>query len=132
MFLGREKRLKLHAKEAAFYAAHGAELRHNGELVAKLSGAEALNLCDREYVEGIAGAYKGEDGEKQTVLRYLSLIVSMAKLRKVLSRVAVKSIQAKAEDSRTFQRTRFGIEHHFGRCRLYAGGPTRLLDVRTT
>lgn len=122
--------MKLHAKEAAFYVTLGAELRHEGQLVAKLTGREALNLCDRGYVDGIAGQHKDEAGEKQTVLRYLSLIVSMAKLRKVLSRVAVKSIQAKAEDSRTFQRTRFGIEHHFGRCRLYAGGPTRILPVR--
>lgn len=118
--------MKLHAKEAAFYVTLGAELRHEGQLVAKLTGREALNLCDRGYVEGIAGQHKDEDGEKQTVLRYLSLIVTMAKLRSVLKRVAVKQMQSKAEDSRTFQHTRFGYAHHVRRCNTYQGGVSRL------
>lgn len=105
-------------------------MRHEGQLVAKLTGREALNLCDRGYVEGIAGQHKDEAGEKQTVLRYLSLIVTMAKLRSVLRRVAVKQMQSKAEDSRTFQHTRFGYAHHVRRCLAYEGGPARLLEVR--
>lgn len=122
--------MKLHAKEAAGHVALGAELMHEGRLVAVLTGREALSLCDRGYVEGIAWLTRDDQGERVVVLRYLSLIVTMAKLRSVLRRVAVKQMQSKAEDSRTFQHTRFGYAHHVRRCLAYEGGPARLLEVR--
>lgn len=105
---------------------HRVDLQQDGKLITKLSDAEAMQLCRLNFVRGIMSARKVEGGEKVPVLRYLELIVSVRKLKTVLGRVVVRSLQSVAEDSRTFMRTKFGIQHDLRKCRLYKGGPTRL------
>ena len=98
--------------------------------MAKLSDREAENLCRIGYVEGIFSARRDpETGEKVPVLRYLQLTVSLRTLRTVLKRVSVKVLAVKAEDSKTFMRTKFGVFHDARKCRSYEGGVTRLLPI---
>lgn len=120
----------LPAAEAIPFLFHQIELRKEGQLVAKLSDREAENLCRIGFVEGIFSARRDpETGEKVPVLRYLQLIVTLRKLKTVLQRVSVKVLSVKAEDSKTFMRTKFGVFHDRRKCREYAGGVTRLLPI---
>jgi len=119
------------AAEVVPFLFHMVELQQNGELVTRLSEREAQNLCSLEFVVGRMGRRRDADsGEQVAVLRYLELTVSRKKLKETISRVSVKTLQCKAEDSRTFSGEPHRTRHDFRKCNAYAGGVTRLLPIR--
>lgn len=119
------------AAEVVPFLFHMVELQQNGDLVTRLSEREAQNLCGLGFVVGRMGRRKdAETGKKVPVLRYLELTVSRRKLKETISRVSVKTLQCKAEDSRTFSGEPHRTRHDFRKCDAYAGGVTRLLPIR--
>jgi len=119
------------ANEAAPYLFHRVDLQKDGELVTKLTEQEAANLCRLGFVVGRMGKRRDKaTGEKVLELRYLELTISIRKLKGIMSRVSVKTMQSKAEDSRTFTGESHRVRHDMRKCNAYAGGVTRLLPIR--
>ena len=118
--------MKITAAEALPYLFDRIELMDGGSLVTRLSGGEAANLCRLGYVTGTMSARRDEEGKKVPVLRCLSLSVTQRKLKGVLHRLSVKSINLTAMDSKTTRQTQFGVFHDNRKCDAYFGGPSRL------
>lgn len=119
------------AAEVDPFLFHMVELQKDGELVTKLTEQEARNLCKLEFVVGRMSERRDKETRKKIpVLRYLELTVSRKKLKETISRVSVKTLQCKAEDSRTFSGEPHRTRHDFRKCNAYAGGVTRLLPIR--
>lgn len=105
------------AQEVIPHLFHRVDLQQEGRLIAKLSEQEARNLCRLEYVAGRMGKAKGG----AVALRWLELQVPLRTLHKVLCRVAVKTLAAKAEDSCTTFGKGHKISHDMRKCRAYRG-----------
>ena len=97
-------------------------------MLLNLDSQQAAMFAAKGWVDGVARLGKRmENGERQVNLRHVRLLVPIKTIEAYLRRKTSKSMQAKAQGSRTW--TQVGAStffHHTGRCNAFAENHVRI------